>query len=542
MTDRRSFSLVAFTICLVAFATRTIPLYWSPLPFNLDGFHFAALVRETLKNGHILPSQRYFQPDEYVFTALLTITSQITGISPLYIAQSLTASIGAISCLFVILVTRGIGRRLGWSVSNVRVAMTVAGLVIATEGIFLGRSAAVSSEGLGHVFVIMSVFVFAYALWTNRPSWFIITGTIFLLFPLTHNLSTVIGFLSCVSLLALYLGTARSKSSVIAGVLVVGFCGYTVLYYGFMKLEVTRISSAPGLFIAWIIVLILLTRWLPTTNPRLQYGIPSVILLGGAGLVVGNYFVPIFPGTASSEVITMLFILPIAAIGIFAARGVPIPIKGGVEGYATLAILFGSLSLIGFALTGGLTVEYQALAVRGHTYVHLPFSILAGLGTVAFGMTRDTDRLKTVLIVLVVVCSVLSAPLAFSGLRATSAQPLVTQPELETVAFTAMYVDGWTSDGHMTRLASRYFPKRTGNNVSQRGVYEWLRGSGAEPNCPVVARQSWTTVGVQLFPASPGSVSNSQYDRLNYQQNVIYSVRSNKMLIYSTSNSKSSSC
>ncbi|WP_231190008.1 sodium/phosphate symporter [Haladaptatus sp. DYF46] len=523
MTERRSYVLVAVAVLLVGFATRTIPLYWSPLPFNLDGFHFAALARDALKSGH-LPVKRGFQPDEYSFTVLLATTSRLTGVSPLYIAQFLTASVGAITCLFVVLVTRGVGRRLGWSVSNVRAAMTVAGLVVATEGIFLGRSAAVSSEGVGHVFVVMSVFAFAYALWTNRPSWFVLTGIIFVAFPLTHNLSTIIGFLTCVSLLTLYLGTSRSRSSVVAGVLIVGFCAYSVLYYAVTGMEATRISSAPGLFVAWIIVLVLLTRWLPTTNPRLQYGVPSVVLLGGAGLVVGNHFVPIFPGTASSEIITMLFILPIAAIGIVAARGVPIPIEGGVEGYATLAMLLGSLTLIGFALTGGLTVEYQALAVRGHTYVHLSFPILAGLGVVALGAKSDTDRLKTAVIVFVIVCSLVSAPLAFSGLRATSAQPLVTQPQLESAAFASTHADGWTSDGHMTRLSSRYYTERTGSNVSERGVYEWLRGSGAEPRCPVVARRSWTTVGVQLFPATPGHVTPAAYDRFTARRNVVYSV------------------
>ncbi|RRJ29465.1 sodium/phosphate symporter [Halocatena pleomorpha] len=532
MTERRTFALVAVAVFLVGFAMRTIPLYWSPLPFNLDGFHFAALARGVLKTGH-LSVNNAFKPDEYTFTVLLSITSRITGISPLHVAQFLTASIGAILCLFVVLVTRGVGRHLGWSVRDVRTAMTVAGLVIATEGIFLGRSAAVSSEGIGHVLVVMSVFVLAYALRTNRPSWFVLSGIVFLILPLTHNLSTIIGLLSCVSLLTLYLGTSESGSSVIAGVLVLGFCGYAVLYYGVTGMDAMRISAVPGLFVAWTIVLVLLVRWLPTTDSRFQYGVPSVILLSGAGLVVGNHFVQIFPGTASSEVITMLYILPIAVIGIVAARGIPIPIDGGVEGYATVAMLFGSLTLIGFALTGGLTVEYQSLAIRGQTYVHLPFPILAGLGVVAFGTTRDSDRLKTTAVVLLVVCSVVSAPLAFSGLRATSAQPLVTQPELEAAAFASTHADGWTSDGHMTRLASRYYPEQTGSDVSERGVYEWLKGSGTEPRCPVVARRSWTTVGVQLFPASPGHITPAAYDRFDARRNVVYSVSGTDRIIYS---------
>ncbi|MCO8255726.1 sodium/phosphate symporter [Haladaptatus sp. AB618] len=535
MSNRRSFVLVSVAVLLVALAVRLVPLYWSPLPFNLDGFHFAVLVRETLATGHVPLSHGGVQSDEYAFTTLFAITSRITGIPPLYIAQYLTASIGAISCLFVVVLTRRVGRRLRWPRSDVRTAAAVAGLVLATDGIFLGRSAAVSSEGMGHVFVIMGVFVFGYALWTNRPAWYVLTGSIFFILPLTHNLSTIVGVLSAISLLALFLKRSESGPNVAAGALIVGFGVYTGLYYTTAGLPDARVSSALGLFAAWIIVLVVLTLWLPSIDPRLQRGVPTLILFGGAGLVVGNYFLPIFPGTASTRELTMVFVLSIAAIGIVAARGTPLSIREGIDGYAVVAMLLASLSLIGFALTGGLTPEYQALAVRTQTFVHLPFAILAGLGTVAVGLRRRTDRLKVMLAVIVIVCSVISAPLAYSGLRATSAQPLVTKPEMETATFASTYADQWTGDGHMTRLASRYYPERTGNNVTQRGVYEWLRGSGAEPSCPVVSRRSWSSVGVQLFPGSPAHISATEYDRFNDRRNVVYSVSGRDPVVYSVS-------
>lgn len=537
MTKRRSFALVAVTVFLVTFAMRTIPLYWSPLPFNTDGIHHAALAREIVETGRFPIAKGYFHSDEYAFSSLLAGTSQITGISPFYIAQVLTATISAATALFVVVVTRGVGRRLGWSRANVRVAMTVAGLVVATEGVFLGRSVAVTSEGVGHLFVIMGVFVLAYALWTDRPSWFVLTAIIFLLFPLTHNLSTIIGFLSCLSLLTLYLGTSMNRPSVLGGCLVLGFGGYSILYYGVTGTVEARLTTAPGLFVAWVIVLVLLTLWLPTTNPRLQYGVPSAILVGSIILIVVNYFQPVFPGTASTEVVTMLFILPVAIIGFIGARGVPFLTRSGVEGYATLGMLLGTLALIGFALTAGLTPDYQGLATRGQTYVHLPWFVLAGVGVVAFGLTRDSDRLKAAVLVLVLVSAVVSAPLAFSGLRATSAQPLVTPSELEAATFVSMHAEGWTSDGHMTRLASKYYPEQIGSSGSQLGVQEWLRGSGTEPRCGVVARQSWTTVGVQLYPASPGHITPVAYERFNARRNVVYSVGGSEEIVYSVSKS-----
>ena len=60
MNNRRSFALVAAAVFLIAVAMRTIPLYWSPLAFNTDGFKFASLARETIRYGHIPTSMEYF--------------------------------------------------------------------------------------------------------------------------------------------------------------------------------------------------------------------------------------------------------------------------------------------------------------------------------------------------------------------------------------------------------------------------------------------------------------------------------------------------
>ncbi|SIR76643.1 4-amino-4-deoxy-L-arabinose transferase [Haladaptatus litoreus] len=532
MSNRRSLAFVGLTVFAVAVTMRTIPLYWSPLPFNTDGFKFAALARETLAYGYLPTSWGFFNPDEFTFTVLLTISSRLTGVSPLYIAQVLIASIGATVCLFVVAITRRIGIQLRWPDFDVRIAALLAGLVLATEGIFLGRSTAVSSEGLGHVFVLLTVFVFARALWTSRRSWLLLSVLVFALFPLTHNLGAIIGGFSAVSLLVLVFRESKWTAGLFAGALVAGFWLYTGLYYSIAELnEVSRISSVPGLFAAWIVVLILLTLWLPITRPRVQKTVPTMALVGGAGLLVVNYFVSIFPGTATTDPLTLLFVLPIAVIGIVAFQGIPSLIDAGREGYMMFALLIGSISIIGFALTGSLTIEYQDLAIRGQIFIHIVAAVLAGLGAVMIGRSWKPSTMTTAIVVVVIVCSLVSAPLAFSGLEATSAQPLVTQSEFETATFAVTYADGWTSDGHMTRLASKYYPKQTPNDVSQRGIYEWLHG-GAVPSCPVVSQQSWTTVGAQLFPSSPKTIGYKSYEGSFQTRNLVYATSGNDPLIF----------
>lgn len=523
MRKGRSVGLVALAVVLVALATRTIPLYWSPLVFNTDGFKFAGLARETVRNGHIPASIASFNPDEYTFSALLAICSQLTGIAPLYVAQLLTASIGATACLFVVVVTRRIGARLRWSKFDVRIAAFVAGVVLATNGIFLGRSTAVTSEGLGHVFVILGVVAFARTLRTNRRSWMAVTGLVLVLLPLTHNLSTIIGGFAVVSLLALSLRSSADRRGLVMLLIVAGFWTYVSVYYTTFKLdELSRISSAPGLFVAWVIVLVLLTVWLSTASSRIQRDLPSVVLLGGAGLITANAVTPIFPGTATTGKLVFVYVLPVALVGLVAFRGIPRIVDVGFDGSAVFALLLGTLSIIGFALTGGLTVPYQDLAIRAQTFIHIPFAVLAGIGVILLVRRWDSRSIRAALVVVVLLCSVVSAPLAFSGLRATSAQPLVTQSEFETATFAATHTDQWTSDGHMTRIASKYYPGRS--TPSQTGVYVWLHDDGEVPNCPVVAQRSWTTVGAQLFPASPETIDRRSYVSVSQRRNLVYTV------------------
>ncbi|WP_433630315.1 sodium/phosphate symporter [Halomicrococcus sp. NG-SE-24] len=541
VNNRRSPVLVSITVYSVALAMRTIPLFWSPLPFNVDGLHFARTANETLSRHHAPMFWKFLKPDEYVFTMLLATISRLTGISPLYISQTFIACIGATLCLFVVIITWRVGVQLGWSNSDIRIAALLAGGVLATEGIFLGRSTAVSSEGLGHLFVLMSVFVFAYALITARPAWILITGLCFLLFPLTHNLSTIIGAFSSFSLLTLCYRDSSTRANLFVGVLIVGLWVYAGIYYTATEInQVSRIFSAPGLFIAWIIALMLLTVWLSTTQPRLQRSIPLMMLFGGGALVIVNYFVPIFPGTATGEQLTLLFLLPIIVIGIVAFWGYPYITQTPGVGYAIAALLVGTLSLVGFALTAGLTVKHQGLAVRGHIFIHIAVAVLAGLGSVGLTRARGSHTFRMMLGVGIIICSFASAPLAFSGLHATSAQPLITQSEFETGTFAAKHVDQWTSDGHMTRISLRYYPTKT--NASEEGIYSWLHGNSSEPNCPIVSQHSWTTVGAQLFPASPEKISKKSYKNIYLKRNVVYSNSGNDPLVLSIPRGEDTTC
>ncbi|MFB9809242.1 hypothetical protein ACFFQF_30990 [Haladaptatus pallidirubidus] len=404
MSNRRPYVFIGLAVFMVAVAMRTIPLYWSYLPFNLDGLQFAAPARYTLANGHLPTSHEYFHPDKYTFSVLLTICSQLTGISPLRIAQPLIAVIGSVPCLIAVWLTRRVGHQLHWDPVHTRIAAALAGLVLATEGIYLGRSAAVTSEGLGLVFVAVLAIVFYRMLQTGRWPWIVSTVLLIGVFPLTHNLSTMIGALVITALLAVSIRQSTHRVLVAGGLAVVGFWIYLSSYYSVMGMgELSRVSSVPGLFLAWIIVLFLAAIWIPSTSIRAQRGVPMFALFGGVGVLVANFFVPVFPGTATLDAPALLLTLPLIFVGLLATRGLPY-ITTAKDGAIVLALLLGPLTLIGFGLTGRLTVAYQDLIVRGQIFIHLAaavqrhlqssISVFEGLLVVRLGMLFELDLFR----------------------------------------------------------------------------------------------------------------------------------------------------
>ncbi|WP_458208914.1 sodium/phosphate symporter [Haladaptatus sp. NG-SE-30] len=540
MSNRRPYLLVGVAVFMVAVAMRTIPLYWSYLPFNLDGFQFAAPARYALQHGHLPSAEPYFQPDKYSFSALLTIVSQVTGVSPLRIAQPLIAVIGAVPCLVAVILVRRIGMQRRWQVSQTRLTAAVAGLVLAVEGIYLGRSAAVTSEGAGIVFVAVLAVVFYRALRTGRFSWMLLSFVFVFLLPLTHVLATIEGALVVTALLSLSVRRFQVRDLRFGGLLVGMFWLYLVGYYSILGMgEMGRLTAAPGLFVAWLVVLVVLSMWVPTTRTRLQRGLPLGLLIVGCAVFVANFFVPVFPGTAATPSLVLLLTAPVALSSIIASWGLPYVTTIDTDGEVVVALLFGPLALIGFALTGGLTVAYQDIVARGQIFLHLAAVVLAALAVVAVGNrsvtgSRFIGGLRATLIPFLVLSAVVSTPLAFLGLHATPAQPVTTPDEFEATTFATTHVpEAWSSDGHISRIASYYYPTRT--NASYRPVYQWLYGNEQPPRCLVVSQSSWTTVGAQLFPAAPTQLKDERYTMWLLSRQVVYTTSSSDSIVFSRS-------
>jgi hypothetical protein len=535
MAERRPYVVACLGIVAIAIAIRAVPLYWSPLPATLDGFGYAALARETIASAHY-PIER-FRADNFVFTGLLTVTSLLVGVTPLGTAQPLIAVVGGTSTLTAV----AIARRVGWGIDpsnrRVRSAAVLAGLTLAVDGLYLRRTGVPDEEALGLVLVPLVAIALHRVLRSGRVAWVAITGTLMLAFPLLHTFSTLLAGLTVLGLVAAHLLSSPSRRVMAVGIgLVGGFWAYYALYYelaarfGLTVPYVGRILSYPGLFAAWVIVLVVGVLWLTGTRSRAQTG----VLLGVVGiwylLLGANAVLPVFPGTISTPlpilVGALLFVVPV----VVASRGLPVATLGSADSAVVLALLAAPVVQAYFSLTAALTPQFLGTVVRTQTFVHVPIFVLAALVTLRYAPSvapargvsslRGAVTSRRLVAGALVVTTLLTAPLAFVHLDNAASPATTVESEFAAAAFATTHVDGtWSADDPLARIGSLYYPTRTA--TTQAPVTSWLTG-GTAPSCPTLSQRSWTTTGAHLYPAPPATIGEARYEDWLAERHLVY--------------------
>jgi len=546
MSDgRKGRLLLIVAVLAVAVAARLTTLHWTPLPSTLDGFGYVALARDTLETG-TFPLTR-FRADNIVFTAVLTVLGAVSGERPLYIAQPVVAVTGGASCLTAMALVKRLAQSSRWRHSRTTLAMGVVGMGLAVEGIYLRRTGQTDEEALA--FLLLPLFAIAAhrLLTTNRyrRRWGAVVVVLFAAFPLLHTFSSLIVALVLTGVLAAHLGRIPSRRDAVTALTVVA--GFWVYMWGYYRIAersllevpyVDRISAYPGLFLAWVVVLVATLVWFQRTSARLQRA-----TLGGA---VGLWFLTlavnatqtVFPGTQTTPIGLLVLVAAFAVPVVFAVVGLPLASRDRrLIGPVVLALLLAPIVTVYFSLTASLTPEYYGTALRGQTFVHLPVFVLAGIGvaTVAYRRSLAPDgrldthgdhshRLATVLTVLIVVAALVTMPIAFVNLDTFAFPTGATESQFAAATFTADHVDEqWASDHPFSRIVALYYPGAT--NGTYQPTARWL-GGGSEPNCPTLSRSSWGTTGAHLFPAGSEKTTPAALDEWRYENDVVYDTRS----------------
>lgn len=522
------YTLAVFCVFALGVAIRLVPLYWTPYPFNPDGFVFAGIARDTLASGSVLhPSDhRSMELNRYVFVVLLVVLSRITGLAPLWLAQPVIAVVGAVPPIVALLLVRNLGLEFGWPPRRTLVAATLAGFVLAIEGLYLRRTVTVSYEVLGLLLVPVVLLCVHRFFETSRRAWIGVAGILLLALPATHHFSTVIAAVSLTVLVAVWIDRRPSWLTLGGLGIAVGFWLYLLVYYARSPPGHSEvITTNPALVIAWLIAIIALAHWFRTATPWRARGAIGCIVFFGFGVLSLNAIRPIFPGTAPTPSSLLVLVAPLMVLAVLATWGLPIVIRSK-EGPIVLTLLIAPLTFIGLGLTAGLSLQYDFLVMRTQTFVHLGTVVIAAMAVFVL-YDRVPDRplplamtVRVGLPLLLILVAVVTVPIAFAGLETLSYQGTTTEAEFSAVTFASTTMEtSWSGDDHITRIDSNYYG--SDYNIGPHPVYEWLQG-GDPPPCPVVAQDSWTTVGAQLYPAPPEHLDEQTYADWQETNNAIY--------------------
>jgi len=324
MRDRRSYLLVVLAVVAVSLTARTVTLHWSPLPATLDGFGYAALARDIVAaGGYPFGSMR---ADNFVFGGALAGASLLVGEPALVLAQPLVAVVGAVSCLVGVVLARAVARGQGWSPGRAWLAAAVAGLALAVEGLFVRRTGVPDEEAVGLLLAVLLALALHRTLDTRRPAWFAVVVLFGLALPATHTFSSLLAALAAVAVVAAHAPRARVRTLLPGALVAGGFALYVAGYYWFASSVglsvpyVSRVLSYPGLFVAWVLVLVVGAAWLrgaSTLSARATLLVPVAV---GFAVVAGNIIVPVFPGTITSPPVVVALLSAYAIPAALAAR------------------------------------------------------------------------------------------------------------------------------------------------------------------------------------------------------------------------------
>ncbi|WP_199174878.1 hypothetical protein [Halegenticoccus soli] len=544
----RDYALVCLAVFAVAVAMRTLTLYWSPLPSTLDGFEYAAYARDALATGHFPLS--HLRADHLGFASFLAAASVVLDGVPVRVVQPLIAFVGAATCLVAIALVRRAGQNLRWPGREIRWVAALVGFSLAVEGLYLRRTGIPDEEVIGLLYLPLLALALHRALASSDRRWLGLVALFMLLYPVTHTFSTLMAGIVVIGVLAAHLfRTPATRTAVVGLGFVGGFWGYFAAYYWVAErtpLTVPytgRVLSYPGLFVAWLILLVIGIAWFLRTSDRLKRAAFLAPVAIGFAVLVANVFQTIFPGTVRTPLpllgLVLLLLVPVA----LASRSLPVLSREPATGVVLLALLAAPIVMTFYSLTAALTPEFFGTVMRTQTFAHFPVLALAALATVRYVSPRlspptamgfaGRPAVRRGLLVLLVVSLVLTAPIAFVNLDTLSFPSTTNESEFAAVSFAASHLDDqWTADHSLTTLGKNYYPTRTERTIEPAAT--WLSG-GPSPSCPTISQRSWTTTGAHLFPAAPETVTAGTYRGWTTERNLIYSTTGRDPLSISAS-------
>jgi hypothetical protein len=511
---RRALDVLA--IYAAALAVRWVPLLFSSLPFNIDGFPLAAIAEDFLATGRwsLDPAEaNAYNLRMPFYPTMLAALAAATGVPPLRAMAWLLPVLTGTAALG--------GYVLAWRTARHRGVALAAGVFLALYGPFVFLTAAAMKEALGLVLLPLVV-----ALWLGRgdPRKRALAVFLLLALPLVHHLTTLLA-LGIVGLVVIgdaarawSLGRLRWRT--VAWDVLTGpaLAAPAAAYYAAVGLGLLReIATADqmALFLAVSLLFGALAARLAAVGPapprpssRTLGRAAWLLPLAGVVVVVANARRAVFPGTLPTTPFLLVLLVPLAVLAAPAVGGWRILRTTASGGRPAAPLALAALAVIAFALLRGLDPLSFALVYRTVDFLDFAWAGLVGVALLARPVSR---RRRAVLGTVFLAALLATLPLAFAGQAVFGVENGTTEGEFAALLHADRTAVGMLGgDQRLAAIAAWYFAA----NASGTAPLRLARGDSLASFGLVVAEERWLGPGAQVHPLPNVVLSPAAWDDL----------------------------
>ncbi len=513
-----------------ALAIRLVPLLFSSLPYNIDGFPLVRISNDVISSGEWTMGE--YNTKLPIFGMIITVSSLISSEEPLYFVQILIPIITSLSVVLIYF--------LAYRVTKSRTAAVFAGLFLALGGFYVFLTAAVMKQAVG--FTLLPLVIYLYHE-REDPRKRLLCAFLLILMPLLHHLTSLMIF-SMITLIMAAQNIQRMKDDtwkateftldVCLGPLLIMFLFWFYLSVDMpFFLDVANVNAV-ALFLSVFFIVALLSIYLSSPSKmrpwfffsREKRVLPkffdqkALFVLGAIFLLVLNHFTDVFAGTLRTKSDLLLWAVPYLILLFIGLAGLNV-VRNTETRYRALVVagLMGPISVMLFSFLWGLDPVSFTLLYRSYGFIDFTLAIAIGIA-VSYAIASSKRRLTKAFVAAgALTLILLTTPFAYGSVQFFDVENTTYEYEFKSMT----YVD-----------EHDLFPLGTEQRVYS--TIDWYYGAEGDGLLPVLMvngwslesyeflmmEDRWTSVGAQLHPMGAVMVDESSFETTIRDNHLIY--------------------
>jgi len=492
----------------IALAARLVPLTFSPLPYNIDGFPLARISEGIATTGtwRIDPADvNNYNEKMPAFSLLWAAASMLGGLQPLAPVELVVVLITSLVVLPAYLI--------GVKASGRRLVGFAAGLFVALFGSFLMLTSGVSKESIGLLVFPVAVLLFhERADRRKRALAFVLLAFL----PFLHHLTTLLTLGMVASLVVLTQRRASSQGRFSVRALVLDIATGPALavpawaYYAAVDLPFLADLVAPEALALFLALVVLLTAAIaPMSRParirigrRLVSPATHVILPPAVGVVVilANAQTSLFAGALPTQAAFLALQPAIAVLTAFVLAGYQLVRRTSNRANDLVtSMLVAPVAMVLFGFLRGLDAESLVIVYRSIDFLDYALALLAAVAFVAAWKGLRPHRAARVALVGGFLAALLATtPMAWNTPAVFGVENTTTTDEFQALALLgSLGAKNVTTDQRLADIGAMWFGYTTDRSLPLK-----LRDNESTAGLDyAIVLERWSTVGAQVHPA-----------------------------------------